>query len=84
MQTTKDITTTQTSLGQRIHTLREQEGLSQHKFAAMIGMSRTYLVDVEKDRRNITLKTIRRIARGLDVSMAELFTGVDVEYQSHN
>lgn len=63
-------------LGLRIKFLRKNTGLSQEKFALRIGMDRTYLATVEAGKRNISLVNIEKIARGLDISLAELFKGV--------
>lgn len=63
-------------LGLRIKFLRKNIGLSQEKFALKIGMDRTYLATVEAGKRNISLINIEKIAKGLDISLAELFKGV--------
>ncbi len=60
-------------LGMRIKHLRTQTGLSQEKFALQIGMDRTYYASVEKGKRNISIINIKKIADGLNVSLAELF-----------
>ena len=46
----------------RIKELRNQQGLSQEKFALMIGMDRTYFSSVESGKRNISLLNIKKIA----------------------
>lgn len=51
--------------GQRIRELRQKTGLSQEKFALMIGMDRTYFSSVESGKRNISLLNIKKIADGL-------------------
>lgn len=63
-------------LGKRIQELRKKTGLSQEKFAIQIGMDRTYFSSVEKGRRNIAIRNIKKIADGLDVSLSELFKGL--------
>lgn len=63
-------------LGKRIQELRKKTGLSQEKFAIQIGMDRTYFSSVEKGRRNIAIKNIKKIADGLGVSLSELFKGL--------
>lgn len=83
MEKTIFIDTTQHGLGNRIRRLRIERGLSQYQFAKMIGMDRSFLISVEKGRRNVTLETITKIAAGLDVTLAYLFDGVDIEYQKH-
>lgn len=58
---------------QRIKTLRTDRGYSQEKFALKIDMDRTYYASVEAGKRNISLKNIKKIADGLDISLEELF-----------
>lgn len=62
-----------TLFGKRIRELRESTGLSQEKFALKIGMDRTYYSSVESGKRNISIKNIKKIADGLDISLSELF-----------
>lgn len=71
-------------VGARIRELRMGQGLSQYKFSQMIGMDRTYLIGVEKGRRNVSLDNLSKIAQGLDVRLAVLFENVDIEYQDRH
>lgn len=59
--------------GQRIRELRQKTGLSQEKFALMIGMDRTYFSSVESSKRNISLLNIKKIADGLEITVDKLF-----------
>ena len=59
--------------GQRIRELRQKTGLSQEKFALMIGMDRTYFSSVESGKRNISLLNIKKIADGLEITVYKLF-----------
>ena len=61
----------------RIKTLRIEREYSQEKFALKIGMDRTYYASVEAGKRNIALKNIKKIADGLEVSLEELFRGIE-------
>ncbi|MBR1561002.1 MAG: helix-turn-helix transcriptional regulator [Clostridia bacterium] len=63
-------------LGDRIKTLRSEAGLSQEKFALKINMDRTYLASVEAGKRNISLRNIKKIADGLNISISELFLDI--------
>lgn len=65
-------------LGFRIRQLRESQGLSQRTLSLMIGMDRTYLIAVERGRRNVAVENIAKIAAGLGVSLSELFEGVEI------
>ncbi len=63
-------------IGSRIRTLRKETGLSQEKFAAKIGMDRTYFASVELGKRNISIINLEKIADGLNVSLSELFFNI--------
>ena len=63
-------------LGNRIKELRNAKGMSQEKFALSIDMDRTYYASVENGKRNISINNIDKIARGLGVSLEELFKGL--------
>ncbi len=60
----------------RIKGLRQQQGLSQEKFALKIDMDRTYYASVEAGKRNISIKNIKKIADGFELSLEELFKGM--------
>ena len=60
----------------RIKRLRQQQGLSQEKFALKIDMDRTYYASVEAGKRNISIKNIKKIADGFELSLEELFKGM--------
>ncbi|WP_239443017.1 helix-turn-helix domain-containing protein [Gordonibacter sp. An230] len=59
-------------LGQRIRNEREAQDISLRRFALMIGVGHTYLVDVENGRRNIGIENLCKIADGLGVKVSEL------------
>ena len=63
-------------LGERIKELRKKTGLSQEKFALKIDMDRTYFATVELGKRNISLQNIEKIAKGLNITISELFDGI--------
>lgn len=65
--------------GKRVQMLRRERGLSQEKFALLIGMDRTYLASVEGGNRNLSLINISKIAAGLEISLADLFKGVSTD-----
>lgn len=62
--------------GQRLKELRKQNGISQEKFAAQIGMDRTYYASVENGKRNLSLMNIKKIADGFQLTISELFKGL--------
>lgn len=57
----------------RIKELRQQQGLSHEKFALKIDMDRTYYASVEAGKRNVSIKNIKKIADGFEISLEELF-----------
>ncbi len=56
---------------------REALGLTQEEFAERAGIHRTYLSDVERGRRNLSLVNIERLALALSMKLSELFLLVD-------
>ena len=60
-------------IAKRIKELRQQQGLSQEKFALKIDMDRTYYASVEAGKRNVSIKNIKKIADGFEISLEELF-----------
>jgi transcriptional regulator with XRE-family HTH domain len=56
---------------------REALGLTQEDLAEKAGIHRTYLSDVERGTRNLSLVNIERLAAALAVTMSELFAAVE-------
>ncbi|MEE1057184.1 MAG: helix-turn-helix transcriptional regulator [Acutalibacteraceae bacterium] len=65
-----------TKFGERIKQIRLSKGISQEKFALSIEMDRTYYASVESGKRNISIVNIEKIAKGLEISLEELFKGI--------
>ena len=65
------------TFGQVVRAKREQAGLSQEQFAERADLDRTYVSGVERGVRNPTLQVINRIAKALDVPLADLFAATD-------
>jgi len=63
-------------LGQRIRKLRLQRGWTQVVMAEKIGIDRSFLADVERGKRNISILNLQLIARGLNISLSRLFAGM--------
>ena len=62
--------------GERVILLRKNQEMSQEKFALKIDMDRTYLASVESGKRNVSIENIEKIAKGLEISLEELFRGI--------
>jgi transcriptional regulator with XRE-family HTH domain len=61
-------------LGIRIRTLRKKRGWTQVVMAEKVGIDRSFLADVERGKRNISILNLDLIARGLRVSLAQLLS----------
>jgi len=64
----------QKTLGRNLRTYRTERGLSQEEFAELLGVHRTYMGGVERGERNLTLRSVERIAQHIDVDPLELLT----------
>jgi len=62
--------------GDRLRSLRREQGLSQEAFAGVCGLDRTYIGGIERGERNISLRNIEVIAKALDLSISELMRGL--------
>ncbi len=57
----------QRAVGRNLRAYREAQGLSQEAFADVLGVHRTYMGGVERGERNLTLKTVERLAGRIDI-----------------
>ena len=62
--------------GERIRTLRKQKGLSQEALGLETDLEQTYISDIERGARNISLRNIYAIADALGVTLSQLFDGL--------
>ncbi len=60
------------AVGRNPRAYRERRGLSQEDLAELVGVHRTYLGSVERGERNLTLKTVERIAESLNLDPRRL------------
>jgi transcriptional regulator with XRE-family HTH domain len=63
-------------LGHRIRTLRNKHGWTQVEMAERTGLDRSFLADVERGKRNISVRNLYIVAKGFKKSLAELLRGV--------
>jgi transcriptional regulator with XRE-family HTH domain len=61
-------------VGRNLRAYRQERGLSQEAFADVIGVHRTYMGAVERGQRNLTLKSVERLASRIEVDPLTLLT----------
>ena len=62
----------QQKLGSKIKTLRNEAGLSQEKLGELTGLDRTYISDIERGKRNPSLKSLEKLAKALKISISDI------------
>ena len=62
----------QKTVGRNLRAYRMERGLSQEAFAEVLGVHRTYMGGVERGERNLTLKSVERMAEKLEMEGLEL------------
>ncbi len=60
------------TFGKNVRALREEMSLSQGRFSMMVGISRPLLNRIEQGNQNVTLDTLDRIAKGLNIEAWKL------------
>lgn len=59
--------------GKRVRRLRQARGISQEELAFSSNLHRTYISDIERGTRNVSLDNIYKIAVALDVPPKDIF-----------
>lgn len=59
-------------LANNMKALRTQENISQEDFAALCDLHRTYISDIERCNRNISIDNIEKIAAAFHITASEL------------
>ncbi|HFE3942769.1 TPA: helix-turn-helix domain-containing protein, partial [Enterococcus faecium] len=60
------------NIGNNIKNIRKSKNMTQTDFAELMGLSRSYIGDLENNRSNPSIKTLEAIARALDVPIVAL------------
>ncbi|MEK3720592.1 helix-turn-helix domain-containing protein [Paenibacillus sp. FSL H8-0034] len=66
-------------VGERIRTIRKEKGYTQESLAEKSGVYITYISDIERGERNITLETLDKVITALDILPSELFKFENIE-----
>ncbi len=64
----------QRTVGENLRRYRTTRGISQEAFADVLGYHRTYVGGLERGERNLSLKSVERIAQSIDVEPLSLLT----------
>ena len=65
--------------GKNLRRYRLALGVSQEKFAEMCGLHRTYISDIERFQRSVSLGNVQKIADALGVETFRLFMEGDTD-----
>ena len=60
-------------LGNKIKFLRLEKSYSQEELAYKAEIDRTYISDIEKGERNVSILIIEKLAKALEIEVFELF-----------
>jgi CheY-like chemotaxis protein/DNA-binding XRE family transcriptional regulator len=63
--------------GAAVRLRRDHLGISQEELAGRAGLHRTYISDVERGARNVSLESITRLAAALEVPLSVLFSRLE-------
>jgi len=66
-------------LGLAIKKRRQEIGISQEVLAERAGLHRTYIGDIERGARNLSLENIEKLAKALQISISDLFANFGVD-----
>lgn len=70
------IVETQINFGKRVRELRKKVGWTIEDLSFESGINRNYLGDLERGKRNPTLKILKKIAMAFNISIHELMEGI--------
>jgi transcriptional regulator with XRE-family HTH domain len=69
-------------IGEKIRMIRKSRGLSQEALGNLAKLSISYISDVERGTRNISLESLEKIIIALDVSPSDIFNFHDISLES--
>lgn len=69
-QTTNEI---KKRFGLAVKKRRQELNISQEELAERASLHRTYISDIERGRRNVSLENIENIAKALEISLSSFF-----------
>lgn len=60
------------AFGKRVREVRMKKGISQEKLAEMSGIDRSYMGNIERGEKNITLKKAYEVCDALEIPIQDL------------
>ncbi len=69
-------------IGQNVRAYRQAAGHSVAEMAELVGISKAMFSKIENAQTSCSLKTLGRLASGLDIPVSALFRGVDVDREA--
>ncbi len=70
------------TVGHRIRTYRQFRGLTQEELAERAEVHPTYIGQVERGEKNLTVNTLEKILNALDLSFHDFFKHIDAEKEN--
>lgn len=67
------------AFGESVRKFRKERDISQEELAKRSSLHRTYIGMIERGEKNISLSNIKKIAKGLEISMIDLLRNIDVK-----
>ena len=61
------------TVGQRLRNFRNQQQLSQEKLAELAGVHPTYIGQIERGEKNITIESLEKITAALQIPLCKVF-----------
>lgn len=60
------------AFGKRVREVRKGKGISQERLAEMAGIDRSYMGNIERGEKNITLKKVYEICDALEIKIQDI------------
>ena len=60
------------AFGRRVREVRKDKGISQERLAEMAGIDRSYMGNIERGEKNITLKKAYEICDALEIKIQDI------------
>jgi CheY-like chemotaxis protein len=70
----KDDADLQTKLGIVVRSWRQKLGITQEELAWRASLHRTYITDIERGARNVTLRSVANLAKALQITIGDLLS----------